>query len=94
MYLESVAEHDLLTAEDEVRLSRAMEVGRKAQHRLDSGTKLTPTERARLYHDAHEADEARRSSSGPTFASSSRSPSGTPGADSTCSTSSRRATWG
>jgi len=59
MYLESVAEHDLLTAEDEVRLSRAMEVGRKAQHRLDSGTKLTPTERARLYHDTHEADEAK-----------------------------------
>ena len=59
MYLESVAEHDLLTAEDEVRLSRAMETGRKAQQRLDSRGKLTPTERARLYRDVHIADEAK-----------------------------------
>ena len=59
MYLESVAEHDLLTAEDEVRLSRAMEAGRKAQQRLDSGAKLTPTERARLFRDVHGADEAK-----------------------------------
>ena len=35
MYLESVADHDLLTAEDEVRLARAMERGRKAQRRID-----------------------------------------------------------
>jgi len=59
MYLESVSSHDLLTAEDEVRLSRAMESGRKAQQRLDSGAKITPTERARLYRDVNGADEAK-----------------------------------
>ncbi len=59
MYLESVAEHDLLTAEDEVRLSRAMEAGRKAQQALDAAGRLTPTERARLYRDVHRADEAK-----------------------------------
>jgi len=59
MYLESVAEHELLTAEDEVRLSRAMEVGRRAQTKLESAAKLTPTERARLYREVHGADEAK-----------------------------------
>ena len=59
MYLESVAEHDLLTAEDEVRLSRAMESGRRAQQRLDSADKLTTSERALLYREVHFADEAR-----------------------------------
>ncbi|MBI5156484.1 MAG: sigma-70 family RNA polymerase sigma factor [Acidimicrobiia bacterium] len=59
MYLESVAAHDLLTAEDEVRLSRAMEAGRRAQQTLDVKGRLTPTERARLYRDIHAADEAK-----------------------------------
>ena len=34
LYLDEVATHDLLTAEDEVRLARAMEVGRQAAVRL------------------------------------------------------------
>ena len=59
MYLDSVAAHDLLTAEDEVRLSRAMEAGRKAQQALDARRKLTPTERAKLYRAVHGADEAK-----------------------------------
>jgi RNA polymerase sigma factor (sigma-70 family) len=59
MYLESVAGHDLLTAEDEVRLSRAMESGRKAQQILDARGRLTPTERARLFRAVHAADEAK-----------------------------------
>jgi RNA polymerase primary sigma factor len=59
MYLESVAEHDLLTAEDEVRLSRAMESGHRAQQRLESGTKLSPAQRAELFRDIHNADEAK-----------------------------------
>jgi RNA polymerase sigma factor (sigma-70 family) len=59
MYLDSVSEHGLLTAEDEVRLSRIMEAGRKAQHTLDSSTKLTPTQRAVLYREIHAADEAK-----------------------------------
>jgi len=58
-YLESVAEHGLLTAEDEVRLSRAMERGRKAQQRLEANGSLSPTERARLYRAIHEGDEAK-----------------------------------
>jgi RNA polymerase sigma factor (sigma-70 family) len=59
MYLESVAEHGLLTAEDEVRLSRAMEQGRRAQHCLECEPSLSPVERARLYALIHEGDEAK-----------------------------------
>jgi RNA polymerase primary sigma factor len=59
MYLESVSEHELLTAEDEVRLSRAMEAGRKAQQTLDQGGRLTPTQRAQLFRSVHNADEAK-----------------------------------
>ena len=59
MYLDSVAEHDLLTADDEVRLARAMEVGRRAQHRLECEPALSPADRARLYGLAHEGDEAK-----------------------------------
>jgi len=58
-YLESVADHDLLTAEDEVRLSRAMEQGRRAQQQLEADASLNPTERARLYREIHEGDEAK-----------------------------------
>ncbi|OFW53362.1 MAG: hypothetical protein A2V75_03270 [Actinobacteria bacterium RBG_16_70_17] len=58
-YLDSVAEHGLLTAEDEVRLSRAMENGKKAQQRLEASGSLSPTERARLYRVIHEGDEAK-----------------------------------
>ena len=59
MYLESVAEHELLTAEDEVRLARAMERGRKAEQELASKRRLTPTQRAKLYRLIHQADEAK-----------------------------------
>src|SRR5665811_2315133 len=61
MYLEEVSSHDLLTAEDEVRLSRAMEAGRKAQHRLDDDEPLGPEQRARLYRLVHEGAEAKMS---------------------------------
>jgi RNA polymerase primary sigma factor len=59
MYLESVAEHDLLTADDEVRLSRAMEQGRRAQQRLDNDGSFSLADRARLYRVIHQGDEAR-----------------------------------
>jgi RNA polymerase sigma factor (sigma-70 family) len=59
MYLEEVSSHDLLTADDEVRLSRVMEAGRKAQHRLDDGKPLSPEERAHLYRLVHEGAEAK-----------------------------------
>ena len=41
LYLDSVSEHELLTAEDEVRLARAMEQGRIAQRTLDEGGRLS-----------------------------------------------------
>jgi RNA polymerase primary sigma factor len=59
MYLESVSEHGLLTAEDEVRLSRIMEAGRKAQQTLDSSPDLSPSDRAVLFREIHAADEAK-----------------------------------
>jgi RNA polymerase primary sigma factor len=46
-YLAGIGEHQLLTAEDEVRLAQAMEAGEEARRRLDSGD-FGPTERARL----------------------------------------------
>jgi RNA polymerase sigma factor (sigma-70 family) len=59
MYLEEVAIHDLLTAEDEVRLARAIEAGRRAQQRLDTETALTHAERAELYRTVDHGDEAK-----------------------------------
>ena len=61
MYLESVADHDLLTAEDEVRLARSMERGKKAQRRLDANSldELSAYERSELFRAIHEADEAK-----------------------------------
>jgi RNA polymerase primary sigma factor len=59
IYLEEVSAHTLLDAEDEVRLARVMEAGRKAQHRLDSGEGLTPPERAKLYRLTHAGEEAK-----------------------------------
>ncbi len=58
-YLEEVSSHDLLTAEDEVRLARTIEKGRVAQHEIDTGPKLSAAERARLFREVHAADEAR-----------------------------------
>ncbi|MDH3605876.1 MAG: sigma-70 family RNA polymerase sigma factor [Acidimicrobiia bacterium] len=58
-YLEEVSSHDLLDADDEVRLARAIEQGRRAQHRLDSEPKLSAAERATLFRETHAADEAK-----------------------------------
>lgn len=59
MYLERVSGHQLLTAEDEVALARAMEAGRKAQAKLDTGEKFAPTDRAKLYRLVHNGEEAK-----------------------------------
>ncbi len=59
IYLEEVSAHGLLTADDEVRLARAMESGRKAQHKLDSAAELTPADRAKLYRLMHDGEEAK-----------------------------------
>ncbi len=59
IYLEEVSAHLLLTAEDEVRLARSMEAGRRATHKLDTDEELTPTDRAKLFRLIHEGDEAK-----------------------------------
>ncbi len=59
LYLEEVSGHGLLTAEDEVRLARAMERGRAAQRELDNGEPLDPVARAKAYRALHLADEAK-----------------------------------
>ncbi len=60
MYLDEVATHDLLSANDEVRLAQAIEKGRKAQRELDrSGEDLSPAQRAELFRAIHQGEEAR-----------------------------------
>ncbi len=58
LYLDEVAEHDLLTAEDEVRLARAMETGRQAAVRLET-EKPPSQERFELRRLVHQGEEAR-----------------------------------
>ena len=58
LYLDEVSEHDLLTAEDEVHLARAMERGRKAKAALDSGN-FDPADRAELTRAVSEGEEAK-----------------------------------
>ena len=59
LYLDRVSNHILLTAEDEVSLARAMELGRKAQLQLDSGETLTPTERAKIRRAIQAGEDAK-----------------------------------
>ena len=42
LYLDEVSSHLLLTAEDEVHLARAMELGKKAKSNLDEAEKYCP----------------------------------------------------
>jgi RNA polymerase sigma factor (sigma-70 family) len=58
LYLDEVATHGLLTAEDEVRLARAMELGRQAAVRLET-EKLPSQERFELRRKVHAGEEAR-----------------------------------
>jgi RNA polymerase sigma factor (sigma-70 family) len=60
LYLDEVAAHHLLTAEDEVRLSRAIEFGRDALTVLNRAPEdLDPAERLRLERAVHASDEAK-----------------------------------
>jgi RNA polymerase primary sigma factor len=59
LYLDDVADHRLLTAEDEIHLARAIEQGRRAASRLESDPDLDPVERRRLESLVEEGDEAR-----------------------------------
>jgi RNA polymerase primary sigma factor len=58
LYLDDVSVHDLLTAEDEVRLARAMERGKSARSRLESGD-FEREERIQLLRAVTEGDEAK-----------------------------------
>jgi RNA polymerase sigma factor (sigma-70 family) len=58
-YLGQVSDHGLLEAEDEVRLARSIEAGKKAQQRLESGDPIEAAERATLYRTVEAADEAK-----------------------------------
>ena len=57
-YLAGIGEHQLLTAEDEVRLAQAMEAGVEARQRLDTGVK-DPVERTRLQRAVRDGVRAR-----------------------------------
>jgi RNA polymerase sigma factor (sigma-70 family) len=60
LYLDEVSTHHLLTAEDEVRLSRLIERGHEAHALLNtSPDDLDPADRARLNQAIHASDEAK-----------------------------------
>ena len=59
LYLDDVADHRLLTAEDEIRLARAIEQGRRAAARLEQEADLDEVERRRLQRQVTEGEEAR-----------------------------------
>ena len=58
LYLDEVSGHELLTAEDEVHLARAMERGKKAKSLLESGD-FPASERLALLRAIAEGDEAK-----------------------------------
>ena len=57
-YLDGIGCYELLTAEDEVRLAKAMETGRKAAAALE--TEKNPAKRRKLERLVREGDEARQ----------------------------------
>ena len=60
LYLDNVAGHGLLEADEEVSLARTIESGRRAQQRIDTeGAGLTDAERARLEEQVELGEEAR-----------------------------------
>src|SRR5919204_1202651 len=60
MYLREIANHELLTAQDEVELAQRMEAGREAARRLESGEELDQAEQRRLQRVVEDGEEARR----------------------------------
>ena len=58
-YLAGIGEHDLLSADDEVRLAQAMEAGAEARRRLDAGVD-DPGERNRLERAVKAGERARQ----------------------------------
>jgi RNA polymerase sigma factor (sigma-70 family) len=60
LYLESVSTHDLLDAEDEVRLARVIERGQKAEQRLAADTHIDTEDRVVLVRYIRQADHAKQ----------------------------------
>src|SRR5579864_519677 len=60
MYLREIANHDLLTADDERLLAQRMEAGRLAGMRLAAGDELSESEREVLQREVEEGETARR----------------------------------
>jgi RNA polymerase sigma factor (sigma-70 family) len=60
LYLESVATHDLLTAEDEVRLARVIERGQQAEQELAGEADIATEERVVLVRFVRQADHAKQ----------------------------------
>ena len=58
-YLNNIARHDLLTAEDEVMLAQAIEAGRDASARLETEKRIPQRERVRLQREVRAAEDAR-----------------------------------
>ena len=58
-YLEEVATHGLLTAQDEVRLARSMERAHRAKHTLETSESLTQSERVTLSRQVTVGEEAK-----------------------------------
>lgn len=58
LYLDDVSSHELLSAEDEVHLARAMERGKKARAIIESGS-YDKAERIKLMRAISEGDEAK-----------------------------------
>ena len=59
LYLDEVSTHSLLTAEDEIRLSRTMEHGRRAAIQLETDPDLTSEEARRLRRIVEQGEEAK-----------------------------------
>ncbi len=60
LYLESVSTHDLLTAEDEVRLARVIERGHKAEQELAGEDAIATEQRVVLVRYVRQADHAKQ----------------------------------
>jgi len=60
MYLEAVADHDLLTAEDEVRLSRTIEHGQDAELELAASESIAVERRRELARHVRQAEHAKQ----------------------------------
>src|SRR5580692_4544172 len=58
LYLDEAGSFPLLTKADEMRLGQIIQEGQAAQATLDSGSKLTPTQRRQLRKEVSAAAEA------------------------------------